>query len=170
MAEEPFLPPGYAEALGWATIAWAQAELALDLLVAVTFHMYGGHLKHREIPRSLSRKVEYLRDVAKQGTVGEEWAGKLVAAADAAHDLKEERHDAVHGALIGEIDGEMVSIMRILYEKTVHRESHKKVSVRSLKGLTARTRAATSSTLDITYAMFDALDHPVNKPIGEAGA
>lgn len=166
MEEDRLLPKEYAEALGYSTLAWALLETGLDILVAITFHRFDGQLSHPEIPRSLSRKIGYLRDVAKLRP-GHPWALRILTVADVAEELSDERHHVTHGVATGGFDGETTYVFRFLYEKTMHRPLERPVSVAQLRELSVKTRRAANAALELAHDMVDAIKDVDNDPIGE---
>ncbi|RIX32266.1 hypothetical protein [Sphingomonas edaphi] len=168
MDENRLLPKRYAEALGYSTLAWALLETGLDILVAITFHRFDGNQSHPEIPRSLSRKIGYLKDIAKLRP-GHPWANRILAIAATAGELSDERHHVTHGVATGGFDGESTYVFRLLYEKTMHQPLERPVSVTQLRELSAKTRDAAIAALDLAHEMVDAIKDVDNDPVGKAG-
>jgi hypothetical protein len=158
---EKFLPPYYAEALGLATITWALFESVLDVLVAITFHECGGKQKHKEMPRSLSRKVDYFRERAKPEHVADKFADRLRAVANVAAELGDKRHEAIHGALQAISSDGTVTLARFLYEKTMHRAVDVTVTASDIALLSEKIRDETQLALGLASEMFA---HFVEKP------
>lgn len=104
-------------AVGLATTRWAILESIIDLIISLTYSELGGHPKHPKIPRVLSSKVTYLRDMAEWDEFPH-WRDRLVELADRVDDLKERRHDIVHGVVLGEPSYTDMKLFRIIYEKT----------------------------------------------------
>jgi hypothetical protein len=150
-----FLSGEHLKALGEVTANWAMLEIGIDFIVAVTFHEFGKHPKQVEIPRSMTRKVAYLRDYASLPTLAH-WKVELQELADVVSVLKETRHDAVHGA-VTEHGEEGTKVIRLRYEKSFHHGSDKHITVASLLKLAVEIYATASVALNIAQALLGEL-------------
>ncbi|GLS02779.1 hypothetical protein GCM10007859_28100 [Brevundimonas denitrificans] len=85
-------------AVGACTIHWSILENCIDLMVAVTFHRFGGNEVRKDLPRMFSVKTEYLKKVFRVSP-------RLALLRDAAIDgiekaeaLSKRRHLLTHGS------------------------------------------------------------------------
>lgn len=141
-------------ALGRATYAWAYLETVIDSLVAVTFHSFGGQSIHPEIPKALSRKLEYLKDCSKLPAL-KKHRFAILALKDAVNDMKELRHDVIHGAVSEFADDGTATLMRFVYEKQWHRRRYAKVTAATLVQLTRETARWCEHAMDIASELMD---------------
>lgn len=160
-----FLSDEYLKALGSVTANWAMLEIGIDFIVAVTFHEYGKHPKQAEIPRSMMRKIAYLRDYATLPTLAH-WKEEILELADAAEKLKEARHDATHGAVMEHGEGG-TKVLRLLYEKAFHRGIDKHITAESLRLLEMQIVGVAHVGLNIAQALLNELGEPLDKPLSE---
>src|SRR5207253_1632230 len=94
--DEAFLNDEYYLLIGRASVAFGMLEMGLDFIVASTFTGMGGHPNHPEIPRSLDKKIGYLRDISKMPQM-RPWTDRTIDLADRLNELKHERHLLIHG-------------------------------------------------------------------------
>lgn len=134
------IPEDYIHAVGLATITWAILETGIDFIVAITFNGLGPPPKHTEIPRSLSNKIDYLKDAAKLDHLAP-WREALLSVATKAASLKERRHDLVHGIAYNQLQSGELQMFRILYEKTIHRAPESTFTLESVAGMIEETTA-----------------------------
>ena len=156
MVSDTFLGDEYLNALGAVTATWAVLETGVDFLVAITFHEYGEHPKHHEIPRSMKRKIAYLRDYAGLSSLAH-WQTELLELARTSEELKEKRHAAVHGCVDATL-GEKVQLFRILYKKTQHELTDTSFTADDLSRLAAEIIGVGFVALNIAKALLDELD------------
>jgi len=85
-------------AIGRLTISWAHLELGLDGAVFEIHRAFGGRDIETELPRSLSRKLAYLRTWVKQiEALGGENADGFLGLLDSIETSSQTRHDLIHG-------------------------------------------------------------------------
>lgn len=165
MAQNTFLSDDYLKALGAVTVHWATLESALDFLAIITFAEYGKHPRHRELPRSTKRKIEYLRDYAKQPLMNE-WKDELLELASSVANLKEERHDAVHGCVVESEEGS-AKVLRLLHRAAKHEYTDRHFTVEELWELAACLAIDASAALDLTTRLIDAVEERGDQTLGE---
>lgn len=147
-----YVPTDYVEAVGSATIGWAQLETAIDVLVAIA----APHSDESDGPASHSNKIERLTFVAKDELLNNEWRLGMTSLAQAALALREDLHNATHGTLYGRgVDGAALDL-RMLYEKThssrlVSRMTQGKVEELAVE-MTKQTRTAITLARSIAEA------------------
>jgi hypothetical protein len=154
-------------AVGLVTVAWAAFETTLDFIVGLTFNKLGGHPKHDQIPRSMMRKVSYLRDFAKASELPSEILGQIRTIADTADDLKERRNDAIHGALM-QSHGEEVRLFKVLYAKTHHNSEDVVVSPASLIQLVRDVSALLNLCMPLVIELAKLSKEPLDDFFSEA--
>src|SRR5712692_2378524 len=86
-------------AIGFVVVNWAIAEQGLDGCVAIVFHNHDGKTIDQEIPRSLSRKVEFLKKCFKRFDSLAPIKDKALEILQRLTVLSDRRHDLVHGAI-----------------------------------------------------------------------
>jgi hypothetical protein len=104
------LKADFFEALGRFTAAWAYVELGADCLGAIIFHGYGGKKIRPNIPYSLDRKIDYLREAFKTLPDLLAFADRAIPIIERFAAMRVDRHDFIHG-LHGNLDerGKIVS-------------------------------------------------------------
>jgi hypothetical protein len=97
MVDDPIAPDDFVASVGRLAISWATLELTLDLTAYIVFHSYNGSSLEGVLPRSLERKIRFLRDgfrkLAPLSSQCESAIRLLVATAQASVF----RHDILHG-------------------------------------------------------------------------
>ena len=165
MAQNTFLSDDYLKALGAVTVHWATLEGALDFLAIITFAEYGKHPKHGELPRSTKRKIGYIRDYAALPSLAE-WKDKLLELATRVTELKEQRHDAVHGCVMESVEGS-AKVLRLLHRATKHEYTDRHFTAEELWELAACIAINASAALDLTTRLIDAVDERGDQTPGE---
>lgn len=88
------------EAIGQLTVSWAHLELLLDAVVRSLHDLWGGKTLEAEIPRSLKRKIAYVRKCFKRIPAFEgDGAVVVLEMMDDIEKYSERRHWCVHGAV-----------------------------------------------------------------------
>jgi hypothetical protein len=140
-------------------------EVGVDFIVASTFNGMGGHPKHPEVPRSLDRKIDYLRKFAKL-PVAAEWAARMESICDGLQRLKEQRHIIVHGMATAELEGGGWSVFKVRYEKLIHASGDHPVTEESILQLTGETAELTESALGLASELLARIQKAPNDPGG----
>jgi hypothetical protein len=89
--------PGFYEALGRFTSAWAYVEMGADSVGVLIFHNFGGRTLTPNIPYSLEKKIDYLRKAFARLPKLADYAEEGKWAVDAMAALRTDRHDFIHG-------------------------------------------------------------------------
>lgn len=85
------------ELIGWVTVSWALLEMSLDLTNETIMLDGGGSIIQKELPASLNRKVSFFRKACQTIPALAEFREEAERIADVILDLKEKRHDLIHG-------------------------------------------------------------------------
>ncbi|HAF81488.1 MAG TPA: hypothetical protein DCG66_10800 [Brevundimonas sp.] len=85
-------------AYGASTLHWSVLENCIDLLVAITFHRFGGNEIDKEIPRMFGRKTKYLKKVFRRSSALSPVADMAIRAIEDAEELSDRRHLITHGS------------------------------------------------------------------------
>jgi len=118
--------------------------------------MFERHPDHKEMPRtSMWRKIGYLNDISGLPQFAS-WRNAIERVATSAESLRQERHDAAHGAIEERVDDHTMQVFRVLHEKTDQRIKQSKVTADSLIGLAERIMGEGSSAADLARELFDA--------------
>lgn len=92
-------------AIGRLTIAWAHLEFGLDGVILEIHRYFRGRDFEAEMPRSLSRKLSYLRTWAKKMPFPEETTADYLSLFDSIQRNICTRHDLVHGIVTEMAEG-----------------------------------------------------------------
>jgi hypothetical protein len=85
------------EALGRFTATWAYVEMGADSVGLIIFHQYGGKTLRPNIPYSLDKKIEYLREAFETSAIPAPLADEGRKATASLASLRTDRHDFIHG-------------------------------------------------------------------------
>jgi hypothetical protein len=89
--------PGFYDALGRFTAIWAYVEMGADSTGTIIFHHYGGKTIRPNIPYSLDKKIEYLREAFRTLPPLGPFATEGIKAVEKFASLRTDRHDFIHG-------------------------------------------------------------------------
>ena len=110
-------------AIGFVVVNWAIIEQQIDNVVNVAFKNCGGKTlrKNGDIPRSMSQKLDFLKDCFHKIAALKPFEGEAVSLIGRTSTLSEQRHDLVHGAVtsLTPINGGF-KFRKIGYEKEDH--------------------------------------------------
>ncbi|WP_292893222.1 hypothetical protein [Nitratireductor sp.] len=102
-------------AIGRMAVAWAHLESALDIKVDIARNLGWGKVDPVR-PRSLKRKIEYLRKFFKSLNMPDDGMDGYRTLFRAINELAEKRHDIIHGAVVEHAeDAEEIKLIRFLY-------------------------------------------------------
>ena len=87
------------KAIGFVVIQWGHAEQALDLIVAVIFHRFGGNPLLTRRPKMLAEKLKFLSKCFLQIPELEKYRVDGEALLSRFASTGKKRHDLVHGAI-----------------------------------------------------------------------
>lgn len=120
MSDDPFTSKADEEffgAIGRVVLSWAQLELGLDLSILAIRLDLGGDTIEPEAPRTLQRKLAFLRKAAKQLPGLVERRDEIIALAAAVRAESEGRHDLIHGVAMRHLPGgSEAAMLRLLRE------------------------------------------------------
>jgi len=111
---------------------WAYLELSLDQTVAIIYHKYGGNKIDKEIPASLKRKVNFLKSSLRKRAELAPFKDDGIAILLRVTSLKQERHSAIHGALLRSREINKYLFTSCEYEPTIHKTKERHISIQDL--------------------------------------
>jgi hypothetical protein len=157
------LPLEYLAALGAVTLNFAALETTLDFTVAAIFNGLD-RMGEREIPRSLDNKLGFLRNAFKHPSMAsiKDAANKVI---DDVHNIKEARHDAVHGALVGS----GMDVIRVRHTPQMHITQTKPAPTGpELESLALRIRDLFEAALSVAFDSFNLIrpERHLDNPFG----
>jgi hypothetical protein len=92
-------------AIGRLTIAWGYLELGLDCVIFEIHRAFRGNEIAPELPRSLSRKLAYLRKWAKKMVADDEAVAGYHSLLESIERSARTRHDLIHGVVTEMAEG-----------------------------------------------------------------
>jgi hypothetical protein len=98
-------------AIGRLTISWGHLELGLDCMVHILYHGFKGDMIEREIPRSLQRKITFLRSSWKRQPIGVDGINGYLRFLDRVQTAAQTRHNIIHGFVIEQAESSGEAIM-----------------------------------------------------------
>jgi hypothetical protein len=136
-------------AIGRLTISWGHLELGLDGMVEILYHACEGNRFEAEVPRSLQRKITFLRKILKTFPIGEALP-RYLKLLDRIQAAAQYRHDIIHGIVVehAERRGE-ATVVRITRGNTGIK--HRRVRVTTLGVLKAAREAQKLSGHTLTW-------------------
>jgi len=144
-------------AIGRLTISWAHLELGLDCLVEITYHGFGGSDIEQEIPRSLKRKLSYLRAVFRNMQLlpsdslkGYEYLFNEIK------DASTTRHDIIHGVVTEHVErsGE-ATMIRAIRTKTGITKRELSLTTTDIFNAAILARDLASKLLNLVNQVYD---------------
>jgi len=114
-------------AIGRVTISWAQLEAGLDFCVLIAHLDLGGDALIAEPPRSLSRKLEYLKTAFKRLPDLTEQRDRALRLLPEIKAASKTRHDLIHGFILSHRKTETleVEMSRLMDWRDGHRVERK---------------------------------------------
>jgi hypothetical protein len=102
-------------AIGRLTISWGHLELGLDCMVDILYRGFKENTIEPEIPRSLQRKITFLRSSWKRQPIGADGVNGYLMFLDRVQTAAQTRHDIIHGVVIEQIErsGEAVMVRAV---------------------------------------------------------
>lgn len=102
---------GFFGAIGRMTISWGHLELGLDCMVEVIYRLFKGNTIEPEIPRSLQRKITFLRSAWKNQPIAANGINGYLKFLDRVQTAAQTRHDIIHGVVIEQVERSGEAIM-----------------------------------------------------------
>jgi hypothetical protein len=105
------------EAVGRLTLAWAQTETILDLIVWLLHSQYGGAQVEPQLPIGLQRKIRYVNKCFRKVALLKPYATRMREVMDKYAQAAVLRHDMAHGMVLehSRMTGE-TSLVRLIRE------------------------------------------------------
>ena len=141
-------------AVGALTLNWAVIETGLDFACAIVFHEFEGRKIEPEIPRSLGRKISFLKRGLKHSRLASIRAYGLDLLQTIA-DRKNERHEIVHGAVTGNVKEDAVQMMRVQYTPEMHHSTTHVVTVDEVGEASARALALANPAIMLAIGLHN---------------
>ena len=158
------LPLEYLAAIGAISLNFAALETSLDFTVAAIFNGID-KMGDDDIARSLDKKLGFLRRAFKDDRLASvRVAGNALL--DEVHNVKEDRHDVIHGALVGE----GLEILRVRYTPTRHVTKTKAApSQKELEALALKISGLFENALSVAIDTFNIAQpkNRVDNPFGQ---
>ena len=106
---------GFVGAIGRLTISWGHLELGLDCMVEVLYRGFNGNTIEPEIPRSLQRKITFLRSAWKSQPIAANGINGYLKFLDRVQTAAQTRHDIIHGVVIEQVkrSGEAIMVRAV---------------------------------------------------------
>ena len=92
-------------AVGRLTLSWGHLGIALDAMVEIMYHGFGGREIEPEMPRQLQRKITFLRTAFKKLPLGQKAIQGYLGLFDQIEAAAQTRHDMIHGAVVEQAEG-----------------------------------------------------------------
>lgn len=139
-------------AIGRLTISWGHLDFGLDCLVEIVYLGCNGHEIEAEIPRSLSRKLRYLRAAFKRMPLQQDAIEAFLLIFDQIETEARFRHNLIHGIITEQTErsGEAV-ITRVVREKHGVTKGHFRIT-------TAEILQAAKRTVKLGTRVFSVVD------------
>lgn len=152
-------------AIGRLTVSWAYLELGLDWTVENIYNHLDGKSIEKEKPRSLSRKLTFLRAVIKRMPLPEDSAAGFYSLFDQIEEATETRHDVIHGFIVEHEDGSgEVTMARLIREKSKTRKRHFKLTAADILQAAITADKLSNRTLRMADLLQDAIDELRQQP------
>lgn len=119
----------YWTALGFSTAVWSALELVLDTQVQLIRKHYGGTKIEPEVPRGLKQTISFLKRSFNGLESLQPFSSQTIKLLDQVTLLSERRHMIVHGAAVGFISAQGISLRRLRNAKTTYTASEQTISV-----------------------------------------
>jgi hypothetical protein len=121
-------------AIGKIAVAWAFVEHGLEQCVAIAYRRCGGNKLSNQVPRALSKKIDFMRKAFRRLAALAKFQPEGLALLGRIQQSSEDRHAVIHGALSGIVEGENAFIFaRIDAEPQFHKVIRSPFSVESLE-------------------------------------
>lgn len=104
-------------ALGKLTISWAYVEFGLDWLIREIHEPLGFQATESQVPISLTRKLRYLRKAFRSLDKLATFRDRFEKIADQIRDAADERHDLIHGFIVGQHGDRALMVRMVPGEK-----------------------------------------------------
>lgn len=154
-------------AVGTLTLNWAAVETALDYIVTVVFHRYSRPEAEPEIPRSLDKKLTFLKDAIKADPRLDNMAPQLQALITRVHNLKERRHEIVHGPSLGPGEGDATTLIRVTYGRTRHTLGERKVTTAGITTIANAVHQLADDLVRFVAMLMGIPEDDINKALSE---
>ncbi len=144
------------KAVGQLVIDWAFVEQNLDMCIAVLYHTAGGKHIDPVLPRSVKRKVQFLKLCFKTIDALAPFKDQALPLLSEAKTLAHARHTVVHGVLSDYDDPTgTVTFVMLDAKPTLHHEVRKKLDFGQMLSAGGRCRTLTFQLRDLTQSLLD---------------
>lgn len=148
-----YVPPDYAEALGWATIGWAQLESAIDILIEL------GARSGEDAPGRLAAgsRIAALRALSGEDELRLSWREEIGSLAETAARLEADLHNSAHGTIYGRVIDNVAFDIRLLYEKIHPAPVISRMTKAKVEDAAAEMARETRKAIGLAMRMAEAL-------------
>lgn len=157
MERNLYLPIPFVEALGRASIARAQLELSLDLLVTA-IALEPTRLRTCHPRDSFETKVEYLETISRSRLVKHDWWRRIRRIASSARALHDQFSAAAMGSVYSRGGGYLEELMRPLAEKLRVSSPSLSMTPRKIDAIAEQSRAAARDACELAVALLSAAE------------
>lgn len=148
-----YVPPDFVEAVGWAAIAWAHLETALDVILAV------GRSCTKALPppeHNFASKVLALRVLADEQWLRNDWREQMLQLANSVLGLHGDLINSAHGTIYGRGIDNIGIELRALYELTHESPMLARMTKVKVNRLAAEIATETRKAVNLANAMVKA--------------
>lgn len=170
MADHDFPYDDFHLVLGQLTHAWAHIELTLDVLTLHVHYYRGDQSSETQVPRSLSRKLKYIKKEFKTDDTLKPWEPQAVELCSRISARSSERHDLVHGVAIGSASDIQIEILKLHYGKLYHSSTRKTITLTEILNNTLAAQDLADEAANLLSSAFANFRRDVrNKALGKGG-
>jgi len=154
LEKEPIFDEKMLAAIGELAVNWAHLEFGLDAIILVLYKA-GFSEFQSELPRSLSRKLDFLREALKRAdpsAVGD--IASAFAFIETIRAESETRHDIIHGFPIHySQDLTEVDLVRLLVQKDTWKQRYVSISIAGVMNAASRAFDLAAKAHDMAERM-----------------
>lgn len=159
--------------VGRLTIFWTYLEMALDSLCYTLFVHYGGNKIEAELPRALSRKVDFVKRCLSKNPalIAHKEQGRLLI--KRAAEAGEERHWLLHGVAFKHDQfeaGGSIGLRRTVHQKTKLTIEDREISLEEIQKHSLRFRLLTNEISRWEKELADPFKNDIDDASGELPA
>lgn len=148
-------------AIGRLTLTWGHLEFAIDCMVHILHSRPAAKQIEPEMPRSLQRKISFLRATINQLHLDEQTAQKWLRLLDNIQSAAQKRHDIIHGFVIDqkEQSGE-AQFVRLIRKGQITKSRHHIANTQSVLKAANQANKLTSTLFKWVSLALDLFYEP----------
>ncbi len=108
--------------IGRLTLCWAHIENAIDNIITLVYVELNGKDIEPEAPIALSRKISFVRKVAKRLDIFSPRKDDILQLMDKVESASQQRHDIIHGIMEKNFEKQEIKITRLLRRENTYRK------------------------------------------------